>query len=118
MTCLKRFLRDRRTDGMALMYRCGWLLADELIEHQSLILMWKLVYFQKPYHVFKKIEVEDDRTLSTNRARLKTVNLGWRWRTVKQWNHLPECLRKCENLARFKTQLKEHIKKRRVNNPG
>ena len=109
---------SKRTKGMTLMNRCGWLMADELIEHQSLILMWKLVYLQKPYHVSQKIEVEDDKTLSTNRARLKTVNLGWRWRTVKQWNHLPDDLRKCENLHRFKTKLKEHIKTRRVNDPG
>ena len=64
------------------MNRCGWLMADEFVEQQTLIQMWKLLYYRKPALIYDKIEVEDDMTVATNRARLKTVDLGFWWRAT------------------------------------
>ena len=108
----------KRTKTMILMNRCNWLMADEFIETQTLIQMWKVLHFNKPQHVRDNIEIELDWTLSTNRARLKTVELGWRWRAVRQWNMLPDVLRKCGNLNTFKNNVKKHIISRRINDPG
>ena len=51
----------------------------------------------KPQHGFDKVEVEVDKTISTQRARLRTVDLGWRWIAVRQWNLLPDIVRQCGN---------------------
>ena len=109
---------SRKTKAMSLMNKCNWLLADELIEKQSLIKMWKLIHYKKPTQIAEQIEIEQDMTISTNKARIKTVGKGWRWRTTWQWNNLPDSLRQCGNINRFKTLLKNHIKSRRVNDPG
>ena len=69
------------------------MMANELIEKQTLVQMWKLINFEKPVHVFHKMEIENDMTISTKRVRLQTVDLGFRWRGTRQWNNLPDTLR-------------------------
>ena len=68
------------------MHKHNWLIADELIETQTLNQMRKIINYRKPFHIFNKIEIEIDLTISTNRARLQTVNLRFRWRGTRQRN--------------------------------
>ena len=97
----------KKTKTMKLMNKCNWLMADEMIEKQSLIVMWKLIYMERPRHLLDKIEIDNDKLIATQRARLKTVQYGWRWRSTKQWNNLPDSIRKCSNLTKFKNSTED-----------
>ena len=60
MNSLARYVTKlgKTTKSMTLMNRCSWLMADEFVEQQTSIQMWKLIYFCKPAVVYDKLEIE------------------------------------------------------------
>ena len=78
---------------------------EELTKLHSLIALWKMVHSGKPSQLVEKWEISEDRTLTTRRPRLKTTEAYFKWRTISQWNVLPQSLRENGKLSYFKKQL-------------
>ena len=109
---------DKRTSTKILMERCNWLTIKELIGYHSLVSMWSIVNRKIPEQVYDIIIINEDRTISTTKARLLIVSKGFRWRTVPKWNCLPDVTRHNSAIGSFKKQVKTWIKQQRQINPG
>ena len=80
-----------------------------MITMHSLIALWKIIWLKIPYQLFRRIEIEEDFTVTTARPRLQTVQLGYIWRATCQWNLLPIDIRSIRSLQIFKRRLRAHI---------
>ena len=80
----------KRTRTTRLMESCGWLSIKELITYQSIISMWRIIHLNIPEHIYDHLAISDDFKICTRPARLHIVKNGFRHRTTKIWNLLPE----------------------------
>ena len=108
---------DKKTRTVKLMDECRWLLIDELIIYQSIISMWTVINRKIPRQLADEISVENDGKLTVDKPRLKTIALGFKWRTVESWNKLEEETRKEKSLPKFKKLVKTWIKLQRAAEP-
>ena len=101
--------KKRKTRTRTLMTECGWLYFKELVLFHSIVLLFKTVKTGKPVNLFTRLIVNPDGTLLLPPGRLKIVRDSYMWRTVSQWNILPEYLTSMTKLSVFKKNLKKHI---------
>ena len=88
--------KNRRTSTLELMTDCGWLTVSEMIQHCSLILLWKTLNLNSPNAMRDKIELNNENYVITNQPRLMHTTWSWRWRTTDLWNTLPGDIRGSE----------------------
>ena len=51
--------------------------------------IWKAIKKKKPGHLEEKLTIHGDNTVSTTAARLMTTSASYRWRSITEWNLLP-----------------------------
>ena len=107
----------KRTNSSKLMNICKWLNLDELTELHSLTTLWKIVRIGKPRSLNRKISVDENDMVLTNRPRLRNTETNFRHRTARQWNAMPARIRGIKSLPRFKMNVKRWIIQRRSRNP-
>jgi hypothetical protein len=109
--------RGRRARMGELLKTLGWLSVRQLAVHHSLLHLWKTVKERRHFHFQARIRGETEMTRPRRdlkdgkldygeRTGMQIVRSGWRWRSVMDWNELPESLRKEPNLHKFKRELK------------
>ena len=101
--------KPRKTKIIELMIECKWLTINEMTRQHSLIQAWKINWMRKPETMAEKISLDENMFMKTKIPRLQFTSQAFRWKTVQEWNKLPETLRKNNSLPRFKTELKRHI---------
>ena len=99
----------KRTNSMKLMKYCNWLNLKELTELHSLTTLWKIVRLGKPRNLNKKISIDENYLVRTDKPRLKNNQNNFRHRTEKHWNDLPARIRGIKSLSRFKMNVKRWI---------
>ena len=53
-----------------------------------------MLHLGAPAHLRDKLEINDNMEIVTRETRLQFTSRGYRWKTSKNWNLLPETLRK------------------------
>jgi hypothetical protein len=112
--------RGRRAKMGEILKTLGWLSVRQLAIHHSLIHLWKTVRERRNIHFQTRIRGESDlarprRDLMDGRldyrdgTEMQIVRNGWRWRSVMDWNRLPENLRTEPKLPNFKRKLKDWV---------
>ena len=104
----------KRAKSEDLMRQMNWLNVRELVKYHTIIMAWKLVYCKTLRHLYDKVTIHDDRSLSTNMPRLQNTELGLRWRLVSEWNSLLPEIQNIQSLPRFKSRTKNWIKSLRA----
>ena len=99
------------------MTACNWLNIWELGKFHSMITTWKLVYLNIPKNLADKITSDDNHNIGTSIPRLQNTKSSFRWKCIDDWNNLPQELKNCPSLPRFKVQLRRLIISSRVQNP-
>ena len=99
----------RKTPTLRLMKSCNWLTANELIKYHSTITMWKLVWLGIPHHLTQKLEVNQDKSVTIQPARIQLSNSSFRWRAAYLWNSTPMEVRHATNIVGLKKQIKKWI---------
>ena len=110
------------TPTSMLLNQCGWLSIRQLVQYQSLVLMFKVRADKKPQYIYTRIGdcttsrsrqeayrvnsrlLKDFRGLKSETARKTFIP-----RTVAHWNSLPIELRMIDDISSFKIQLKTWI---------
>ena len=100
----------RRTKTAKLMQDCGWLNIGDLIEYQTLVSTWKIIWLQAPLYLKQRINTVEDYKIETDRSRLQSTQLGFRPRAVNCWNKLPIIIRSNQSITSFKKNLKTWMK--------
>ena len=95
----------------------NWLSVKEMARYQEAIMMWKMVHRGKPKHIYNKLQIADDLEVTIQEPRIQFSKRTFRHRTSKNWNELPEELKKNISIANFKIKLKKWIKERRDQTP-
>ena len=80
--------------------------------------MWNIVNRSIPRTIRDHITVNDNNTLFTRPARLKSFANNFKHRTLKTWNKLPTQIRTENKLVSFKKQTKTWIIGNINLNPG
>ena len=62
--------RNRRTSTIDLMSECGWLTVLEMIQHCSLLLMWKTLRLNSPKGMKDKLSMDHENLITTQEPRL------------------------------------------------
>ena len=101
--------KSRRTRTRNLMLECGWLYFRELVMYHSLVQLFKIVKLCKPVNLRNRLSVTQDGKIDLAPGRLKIARQSFLWRTVSDWNDLPETLISVTKISMFKKQLKKHI---------
>ena len=114
-----RFITNmpKRAKTQALMTAVDWLNIWELGKFHSLITAWKMVHFKTPKNLTDKITTDENLNMETSTPRLQNTLSSFRWRCMDDWNILPQEIKNCPNLSRFKLQLRKLIISKRVQNP-
>ena len=99
----------RKTPTLQLMRRCNWLTAQELIKYHSIITMWKLVWLHIPHHLTLKLEVNPDKSVKIQPARILLSNASFRWRAAYLWNSTPTEVSYATNIPCLKKQTKKWL---------
>ena len=89
---------SKRTQTQVLMERCNWLSIEDMLNMNSLNMLWKVFWMKIPQQLHDKIRLESDCKVSTGKPRLQTVQKGFLWKTSVLWNQLPEYLRTQKSL--------------------
>ena len=100
---------SRKTRTRTLMEGCKWLYFEELVKFHSLVQMYKIINFEKPTHLWKKLTIEQDKRIKIQPGRLRISRDSFRWRTSREWNELPDDLLEVNKLSVFKKTLKRYI---------
>ena len=92
------------------MVASNWLTIKELGLFHTLITTWKLTFWNIPRNPASKVS-RDEATncISTTQHRLQNTQQSYRWRSVNSWNSMPQELRSCQSLPRFKGMLRKRI---------
>ena len=112
--------RSIYTPTKTLLKECGWLSVVQLIFFHSVLLLFKVRRAKSPSYLYEmcssdvRYDTRLDRTgkLSVNADYVPESGLNlksFRWRSVTYWNRLPVELRQIENVATFKSKLKNWI---------
>ena len=117
MNTTARFITGykRRTATTKLMSACNWLYASELIQYHTLVTLWTTIMDTQENYFQDKIIKTGQYLLETTTPRLKTTNMSFRWRSIRQWNNLPLTVRTSKNIETFKRSLRKHIITERTN---
>ena len=105
--------KGRRVKKWELLEDCNWMDVRELIDFHSMTNLWKIIWKQAPLHLHRKIHMNEEHFISTERPRLKTTEASLRFRGIGLWNSFPKELRQLENFPKFKKKLKSLILERR-----
>ena len=62
-----------------------------------------------PGHLRTRLNIEDNWKVTLPRTRIQFTERGFRWKTSRSWNELPESIRSEQSIAAFKKQLKSWI---------
>ena len=108
----------KRTRASTLMASNGWLSIRELATYHTALAMHNMVWKKAPLSLYKKISLDNDFRISTNRPRLQITEAGLRWRGTKLWNSLELDIRSQQNKVKFKKAVKTLIISRRDTAPG
>ena len=100
---------DRQNDTLK---KCQWMNIRNLTTYHSLCQLWKTVWWRVPVHLDEKITRLPDNRLQTVPPRLLQTSWAYRWKTIQNWNDLPDSLRSEPSLVKFKTCLKRLLKDR------
>ena len=106
----------KRTRYMTLMEHCNWLNVWELIRFHSMIQLWKTLKWKVPVALHKEYTIEEDWKIKVTGPRLQMTARCFKWRTVIEWNTLPESLRNIDRISAFKKQLRQRIIEERKKN--
>ena len=96
----------RTTRQETLMTRCGWLMIEDMTTYHAITQMLKLIRWDSPGHLRRKIHLETDYKVSTQLPRLQQTARTFRHQTIDRWNSLPEYLRTENSIGRFKKGVK------------
>ena len=107
----------RRTRTSTLMEHVGWFTAKEMIRIATGLHTWKLINFRRPERPLLRMTIMDDRTITVQHPRLQFSQECLRWRAAREWNLLPQNLRDCQSIGRFKNSLKQLIRLQRPRPP-
>ena len=104
---------DRTSRSSDIMTQCHWLNVREMTRYYTLIQFFKTVKWGAPEALRRRIEIEDDLLISTERPRLLLTQGAFRVQAVALWNNLPDSIRTEGSLSRFKVLLRRWIIERR-----
>ena len=76
-----------------LMTECGWLMASELEEFHTLVLLWKIMNFKKPQVLAEKFSWCENGSISSRSGRLMITSGYFKTRSVQHWNNMSEELK-------------------------
>ena len=108
--CARMVLKkSRKTRTRSLMVGCGWLYLKELVIFHSSVQMYKIVTFGTPVNLRNKLEIDNDRRITTIPGRLKISRDSFRWRSTRVWNELPDHVINADKLSAFKKLLRQHL---------
>ena len=109
------------TPVKTLLSQCNWMSVNQLGVYHSLVLQYKILQSKCPRYLHDK--VSSTCPANTRLANSKCIRMGpdfrsnleltensYRWRTAKQWNALPDNLRKIGKLKQFKLRLRIWVK--------
>ena len=102
----------KRTRQKMILERCKWMQITDMTEYQSLCQLWKTVRWGVPRNLREKISTLENNKLMTTEPRLLTTSNNYRWKSIENWNQLPDYIRQENSIKRFKIQLKNWIKER------
>ena len=71
--------------------------------------MFKIIKFNTPVNLRNKLTFSQDGRIQLVPGRLKISRDSFRWRTVCEWNVLPEYLISAVKVSIFKKLLRKHI---------
>ena len=111
---------DWYTPTSELLKQCGWLSVQQLIAYHSLILVYKVMQAKSPKYLYSMFStpynyktrqaqcgiIRQDRGLD-----LDLAADSFRWRASELYNQLPLVIRNMDTLEKFKTRVKDWIKK-------
>ena len=78
--------RGRRTSTLTLMEECSWLSIQDMIKHNSLLMLWKSIQMEALCLIASKIQIDDSGYLHTQRPRILHTTSGFRLRSISYWN--------------------------------
>ena len=99
----------RKTRTRTLMENCRWLYFTKLVQFHSILAMWKIVKLGIPYYLRKSISVHPDYSVTSTIPRIQTTKKSFKFRTITEWNLLPQGLRDINTYDKFKPHLRKHI---------
>ena len=73
----------------------------------------KIVHNRNPRHMYNKLTLTDDYTITNTEARLQITRRSFKFRAAKVWNEMTGEMRSEKSLAQFKSTLKGWIKDKR-----
>ena len=86
----------------------------EMTITNSVTLMWKLIYMDRPRKVAEKLNVDrTDMIIRIREPRLLFSEQNFTTRASRDWNSMPEHIRTNKKLTSFKRQVKDWVKQLR-----
>ena len=79
---------SKKTRTRDLMIKCGWLYFAELVTLHSLLMLWKILHIETPYHLAKTVQLNENNYTVTTAGRLQMTRRSFKWRSVQEWNKL------------------------------
>ena len=87
----------------------NWMTIIEMSKTSRLVSMWRILQTRKPRNIYEKLDIDtEEMTIRINDPRIQFTEQSFRLKASRDWNELPEYLRK-KNISSFKKQLKEWI---------
>ena len=77
----------------------------------------KMINNGRPRHLAKKLELTEDLKIAITEPRLQFTERTFSHRSRKNWNEVPEELRRIVTISKFKKSLKKWIKDKRDQTP-
>ena len=103
-------IRTRRDTTNQLMDRCGWMTVSEMVDYNTLILLWKTTRQNCPRVLASMMTLDEtDSTIQTTRPRILHTTTAFTWRAAHTWNTLPDDIRNNMSLPNFKKTLKQWL---------
>ena len=100
--------RPKRTRTCQLMVECNWLYFSEMVVYHSLLMLWKLVRWNSPYHLMREFMLTDENFVTTPGCILLTRR-SFRCHSVSEWNSLSVELRAMDSFPQFKRSLRREL---------
>ena len=100
---------SRKTRTRTLMTECRWLYVTELVKYHSLLAMWRIIRWNAPYHLGRRVSLVEDNKVRVNNSRILLVRNSFKWHSANDWNELKPGLRDETSYQAFKTRLRRHL---------
>ena len=65
-------------------------------------MIWKMIHRRRPLHLARILEMSEDLKIIFTEPRLQFTARTFRQRSSKDWNDLPETLRRTDSIAKLK----------------